>query len=66
MMQWAAFSSDCKHEIHRVDSGARITVTYNLLAVPPVPIGIPECSLKVRSLDLKQGTLSICNHGVHK
>ena len=32
-VQWGAFYSDCKHEVHKVSSGVRITVTYNLIAV---------------------------------
>lgn len=27
---WAAFYSDCEHEVHEVQSGHRITLTYNL------------------------------------
>ena len=34
MVQWGAFYSDCTHEVHAVESGARITITYNLMAVP--------------------------------
>ena len=29
-IQWAAFYSDCEHEILEVTSGHRITLTYNL------------------------------------
>ncbi|KAK8013786.1 2og-fe oxygenase family protein [Apiospora marii] len=29
-LQWAAFYSDCKHEVHEVTDGRRITITYNL------------------------------------
>lgn len=32
-IQWAAFYSDCEHEVLRVKSGNRITLTYNLYAV---------------------------------
>ncbi|CEJ60473.1 hypothetical protein PMG11_09046 [Penicillium brasilianum] len=32
-IQWAAFYSDCEHEIKTVNQGARITLTYNLYAV---------------------------------
>lgn len=40
-IQWAAFYSDCEHEISRVSRGHRITLTYNLyvvesISVPPV------------------------------
>lgn len=29
-VQWAAFYSDCEHEVLKVRSGHRITLTYNL------------------------------------
>jgi hypothetical protein len=29
-IQWAAFYSDCEHEVIEVKSGHRITLTYNL------------------------------------
>jgi hypothetical protein len=29
-IQWAAFYSDCEHEVLEVKSGHRITLTYNL------------------------------------
>lgn len=29
-VKWAAFYSDCEHEVHEVTSGHRITLTYNL------------------------------------
>jgi hypothetical protein len=29
-IKWAAFYSDCKHEVLEVTSGHRITLTYNL------------------------------------
>ena len=29
-LQWAAFYSDCEHEVLEVRSGHRITITYNL------------------------------------
>lgn len=32
-IQWAAFYSDCEHEIKMVNHGKRITLTYNLYAV---------------------------------
>lgn len=32
-VQWAAFYSDCEHEVLEVTSGHRITLTYNLFAV---------------------------------
>lgn len=30
VVQWAAFYSDCEHEVLEVKSGHRITLTYNL------------------------------------
>lgn len=32
-IQWAAFYSDCEHEIKTITDGDRITLTYNLYAV---------------------------------
>lgn len=32
-IRWAAFYSDCEHEILEVTSGYRLTLTYNLYAV---------------------------------
>ncbi|OQO02511.1 hypothetical protein B0A48_12038 [Cryoendolithus antarcticus] len=29
-VQWAAFYSDCEHEVHEVTAGHRMTLTYNL------------------------------------
>ena len=29
-IKWAAFYSDCEHEVHEVISGHRVTLTYNL------------------------------------
>lgn len=31
-IQWAAFYSDCEHEVLEVTSGHRVTLTYNLYA----------------------------------
>lgn len=31
-LQLVAFYADCRHEVHRVTSGARVVLTYNLLA----------------------------------
>lgn len=30
ILQWAAFYSDCEHEVYEVTAGHRITLTYNL------------------------------------
>jgi hypothetical protein len=40
-VQWAAFFSNCHHEVLPVTEGARLTVTYNLMAHKggPVPMG---------------------------
>ena len=35
VIKWAAFYSDCEHEVLEVTSGHRITLTYNLYAVTP-------------------------------
>ena len=32
-IQWAAFYSDCEHEVFEVKSGYRATLTYNLYSV---------------------------------
>lgn len=32
-ISWAAFYSDCEHEVLEVTSGHRLTLTYNLYAV---------------------------------
>lgn len=32
VVQWAAFYSNCEHEVLEVESGHRITLTYNLYA----------------------------------
>ncbi len=32
-IEWAAFYSDCEHEVMHVSSGNRLTLTYNLFAV---------------------------------
>jgi hypothetical protein len=29
-VQWAAFYSDCEHEVHEVTAGHLVTLTYNL------------------------------------
>ncbi|KAF2840820.1 hypothetical protein M501DRAFT_1010024 [Patellaria atrata CBS 101060] len=33
-IQWAAFYSDCEHEVMEVKSGHRVTLTYNLYVTP--------------------------------
>ena len=40
-IQWAAFYSDCEHEIKTITEGERITLTYNLYITEPVGGSIP-------------------------
>ncbi|KAJ5193865.1 Oxoglutarate/iron-dependent dioxygenase [Penicillium cf. griseofulvum] len=40
-IQWAAFYSDCEHEIETITEGDRITLTYNLYVTEPVGGSIP-------------------------
>ncbi|KPI38516.1 uncharacterized protein AB675_4234 [Cyphellophora attinorum] len=49
-LQWAAFFSDCEHEVLEVQSGNRITLIYNLYVVPN--------EVRDQSLDLE--TLPVC------
>jgi hypothetical protein len=49
-LQWAAFFSDCEHEVLEVQSGDRITLTYNLHVVPN--------DVRDQSLDLE--ALPVC------
>jgi hypothetical protein len=35
-IQWAAFYSDCEHEIETITRGDRITLTYNLYVAEPI------------------------------
>jgi hypothetical protein len=37
VLQWAAFYSDCEHEICEVIEGHRVTLTYNLYYRPKIP-----------------------------
>ncbi|KAL4930250.1 Zn(II)2Cys6 transcription factor [Aspergillus undulatus] len=41
-IQWAAFYSDCKHEVETITQGNRITLTYNLYTTEPVGGVIPS------------------------
>jgi hypothetical protein len=41
-VQWAAFYSDCEHEILPVQSGYRITLTYNLYAAASTQLDGPH------------------------
>ncbi|RJE22355.1 hypothetical protein PHISCL_05297 [Aspergillus sclerotialis] len=40
-IQWAAFYSDCEHEIMKITEGDRITLTYNLYVTEPTRGVIP-------------------------
>lgn len=40
-IQWAAFYSDCEHEIKTITEGDRITLTYNLYATEARGVEIP-------------------------
>ncbi|KAK3628600.1 hypothetical protein LTR22_022285 [Elasticomyces elasticus] len=54
-IQWAAFYSDCEHEVHEVTFGDSITLTYNLFLVPRADLqaGRPH-GLNVSALPLAQ------------
>jgi hypothetical protein len=49
-IQWAAFYSDCEHEVLEVTSGHRITLTYNLY----VRRGLGELVGQGNTLDFQQ------------
>ncbi|KAL3490029.1 hypothetical protein BJX62DRAFT_238483 [Aspergillus germanicus] len=36
IIQWAAFYSDCEHEIETITNGDRVTLTYNLCVTEPI------------------------------
>jgi len=44
-IRWAAFYSDCEHEVLEVTSGHRVTLTYNLYLAPGTGLlnGAPKC-----------------------
>jgi hypothetical protein len=44
-IQWAAFYSDCEHEIGKTTDGDRITLTYNLYFTEPMGGCIPPMSI---------------------
>lgn len=44
-IQWAAFYSDCEHEIKTITDGQRITFTYNLFITEPVAQSITTSQL---------------------
>ncbi|RDW86095.1 2OG-Fe(II) oxygenase [Aspergillus mulundensis] len=41
-IQWAAFYSDCEHEIETITHGDRVTLTYNLYVTEPLNVGVPS------------------------
>jgi hypothetical protein len=49
-VQWAAFYSDCEHEVFEVTSGHRVTLTYNLF----VRRGLGELAGHSQMLDVQQ------------
>ncbi|KAE8827180.1 hypothetical protein PTNB73_08933 [Pyrenophora teres f. teres] len=49
-IQWAAFYSDCEHEVLEVTSGHRITLTYNLY----VRRGLGELTGHTNAMDVQQ------------
>lgn len=59
---WAAFYSDCEHEVLEVTSGHRITLTYNLYAVRGngTLAGAPSPSLDIGQLPLYQSLRDVC------
>ena len=50
-IQWAAFYSDCEHEVLPVTSGDRVTLTYNLYFGTAEPV--------TNSVQLERGSLPI-------
>jgi len=52
-VQWAAFYSDCEHEVREVTAGHRVTLTYNLYCAPGVGDLAEHCAvMNVNSLPL--------------
>ena len=41
-VQWAAFFSDCEHEVLEVTAGHRVTMTYNLYWTPQGPASMAD------------------------
>lgn len=56
-IQWAAFYSNCEHEVFEVRSGHRLTLTYNLFQTTPQPGRIADNESS--SWDVEQS--SFCN-----
>ena len=75
-IQWAAFYSDCEHEIETITRGDRITLTYNLYVrqVAEAEMALNSPMIQPRSFSLyglvetllatpgfmKEGTMSPC------
>ncbi|KAK1593710.1 uncharacterized protein LY79DRAFT_658873 [Colletotrichum navitas] len=51
-IQWAAFFSDCEHEVREVTEGHRVTLTYNLYWTPYGPTSMAD-----QSVGLEEGSL---------
>ncbi|KAI9708275.1 MAG: hypothetical protein M1828_003011 [Chrysothrix sp. TS-e1954] len=54
-IQWAAFYSDCEHEVWEVTQGHRVTLTYNLY----LEHGQPQSLLDVQQISLYQPVKAI-------
>jgi hypothetical protein len=61
-VQWAAFYSDCEHEVLEVTQGYRITLTYNLYHAP----GIGDLAGNSVALDTTSVPLFPCVQDVLK
>lgn len=51
-IQWAAFYSDCEHEIKTITEGQRITLTYNLYIAEPLEADAPTSLIDAKRLVL--------------
>ncbi|KAK2033580.1 hypothetical protein LX32DRAFT_500080, partial [Colletotrichum zoysiae] len=51
-IQWAAFFSDCEHEVREVTEGHRVTLTYNLYWTPYGPTSMAGQSLDLQGMSL--------------
>ncbi|KAJ6084515.1 hypothetical protein N7486_011315 [Penicillium sp. IBT 16267x] len=52
VIQWAAFYSDCEHEIKTITHGERITLTYNLYITEPLEAEAPGSLIDANRLVL--------------
>lgn len=52
VIQWAAFYSDCEHEIKTITEGERITLTYNLYIAEPLEADAPASLVDAKRLVL--------------